>query len=322
MPSGTIKALSAEDFSAAFGESINPFVAERIRSYAFRYVEFSRRETDELLKTIVQTLQKSEVATSGDHRLDEWERGWGENLDLVSRHPDDKLSIIPKYFGKYDAIRWCGRFIRPVSPQFEYRSLAVIQDWLFDKYLRDVDVIYEFGCGTGYNLLRAREFNPRACLWGLDWATSSQKIIEQLALNGIDSDIHGKRFDYFDPDESFHLSRDSVVYTVASLEQVGDRWGKFVEYLLRNRPRLCVHIEPIAEVLDPDKLIDRLSIEYFRKRNYLHGFLNGLRQIEKQGKARIHRVQRSHIGSLFIEGYSIVVWSPVEVEEQEKATEE
>ena len=264
-----------------------------------------------LLRRIVQALLEPNIVQSGDHRLDEWEKGWAENLNLVVRHPEDTQSIIPRYFGKYDAIRWRGRFVRPVSPQFEYRSLAVILDWLFDKYLRDADVIYEFGCGTGYNLLRAREFNPRAVLWGLDWATSSQQIIKQLAQNGVDPDIHGKPFDYFDPDESFRLFPNSVVYTVASLEQVGTRWDRFVEYLLRNRPKLCIHIEPIAELLDPGELIDCLSIEYFRKRNYLHGFLDGLRQIEMQGKAIIHRAQRSHIGSLFIEGYSIVVWSPV-----------
>lgn len=305
------KALSAEDFAAAFGEDVNGFVKERIHAYGFRYAEFSEDERDRLLRKIVEALLTPDIVQSGDHRRDDWEKGWGENLNSILRSTPDVESIIPKYFGKYEAIRWCGRFIRPLSPQFEYRSLAVILDWLFDKYLRDADAIYEFGCGTGYNLLRAREFNSRAPLWGLDWTASSQKIIERLAHDGLDRNIHGRRFDYFDPDGSFRLAAGSVVFTVASLEQVGTRWGTFVDYLLRNRPALCVHVEPVAELLDPGNLLDYLSVEYFKKRNYLQGFLDGLRQLEKQGKAVIHRAQRSRIGSLFIEGYSIVVWSPV-----------
>ncbi len=305
------KSLSVKDFAGAFGEEISPFVAKRIGEYGFRYVEFTDEERDGLLKRIVETLLDPNLMQSGDHRLEQWEKGWGENLDLILQRPEDSQSIIPKYFSKYGAIRWRERFIRPVSEQFEYRSLAIIQDWLFDRYLRDAGAIYEFGCGTGYNLLRAREFNPTASLWGMDWATSSQKIIEELARNGIDPDIHGKRFDYFNPDDSFQLAPDAVVYTVASLEQVGARWDKFVDYILRNRPKLCIHIEPVGELLNPDKLIDYLSIEYFKKRNYLQGFLNGLRQLEREGKARIHRAQRSYIGSLFIEGYSVIVWSPV-----------
>jgi SAM-dependent methyltransferase len=250
------------------------------------------------------------MVTSGEHRRDQWEAGWRENLDLFLRQPNDVGLIIPNYFNKYGAIRWRGRYIRPLSEQFEYRSLAIIQDWLFDQYLRDAAAIYEFGCGTGINLLRARQVNPGASLWGLDWVTSSQQIIEQLAGSGIDSNIRGHRFDYFDPDGSFRLASDSFVYTVASLEQVGARWDKFVDYILHNRPRLCVHIEPIAELLNPDKFIDYLSIEYFKKRNYLKGFLSGLRRLEQEGKVRILRAQRTYIGSLFIEGYSVVVWAP------------
>jgi hypothetical protein len=128
---------------------------------------------------------------------------------------------------------------------------------------------------------------------------------------GVDSDIHAHRFDYFNPDESFHLQPQSVVFTVASLEQVGSRWDKLIEYLLSNSPKLCIHIEPISELLDPNKLNDYLSIEYFKKRNYLDGFLNGLRKLEIDGKVKIHRAQRTHIGSLFIEGYSVVIWEPI-----------
>ena len=305
-----VQSLSVKDFEGAFGEKLSPYVAERISKYSFQYAEFPSEEKESLLIKIVETLLDPNLQQSGEHRLDQWESGWGENLELFLLNPENVDLIIPKYFNKYGAIRWRGRFIRPVSEKFECHSLAIIQDWLFDKYLRDVPAIYEFGCGTGHNLLRARGVNATASLCGLDWATASQRIIERMAQHKIDPDIQGKRFDYFNPDESFYLTPGSAIYTVASLEQVGTRWDKFIEYILLNRPKLCIHIEPVAELLDPTKLIDYLSIEYFKKRNYLNGFLDGLRQLENEGKVKIHRAQRTYIGSLFIEGYSVVVWSP------------
>ena len=193
----------------------------------------------------------------------------------------------------------------------KFNSLEIILDWLFDKYLCYVDAIYEFGCGTGHNLLRARRVNPNAILWGMDWATVSQQKNALLAEHKIDHNIQADRFDYFNPDDSFRIKPNSVVYTLASLEQVGARWENFIDYLLSNKPKLCIHVEPIAELLDSNKLIDYLSIEYFKKRNYLEGFLSGLLKLEKQVRVRIHRSQRTHIGSLFVEGYSEVVWSPV-----------
>jgi len=79
---------------------------------------------------------------------------------------------------------------------------------------------------------------------------------------------------------------------------------------LAQKPAMCIHVEPIAELLNENVLLDNLSCKYFRKRNYLHGFLCGLQELERRGQARIHRTQRTGIGSLFIEGYSVVVWSP------------
>lgn len=307
----SINALSIQDFEGAFGETLSPYVTDQIRRYSFKYTELSNDEKEGLLIKIVETLLDKNLLQSGEHRLEQWESGWAENLELFLRNPKNPNLIVPKYFNKYGAIRWRGNFIRPISEQFEQHSLAIILDWLFDKYLRDATAIYEFGCGTGHNLFRARAVNSSARLWGLDWTVASQRIIERLAQHGIDPDIHAHRFDYFNPDQSFHLAPNSVVYTVASLEQVGTRWDKFIDYLLLNKPRLCIHIEPIAELLNPAKLIDYLAIEYFKKRNYLEGFLTGLQKLEKQNQVRIHYAQRTNIGSLFIEGYSVVVWSPI-----------
>ena len=306
-----VKSLSVKDFEDAFGEKLSPYVEARVSKYEFQYTELSLEENEELLIKIVETLLDPDVVRAGEHRLDQWESGWGENLDLILRNPQDIEQIIPKYFNKYGAIRWCGRFIRPISEKFEYHSLAIILDWLFDKYFRDTNAIYEFGCGTGYNLLRAREVNSNASLWGMDWAKSSQMIIEQLADIGVDHDIQGHCFDYFKPDKSFRLKPDSIIYTVASLEQVGTRFDKFLEYIIDNKPKLCVHIEPVSELLDRSKFIDYLSIEYFKKRNYLQGFMDGLLKLEVEGKIMIHRAQRTRIGSLFIDGYSVIVWSPL-----------
>lgn len=306
----SVKTLSVQDFESAFGEKLSPYVSERISNYSFQYTEFTPEENESLLIKIVETLLNPNIILSGEHRLDQWEAGWGENLDLFLRNPENLDLIIPKYFNKYGAVRWNSRFIRPIAEKFECHSLAIIIDWLFDKYVRDVSAVYEFGCGTGHNLLRVRGVNKYASLCGLDWAEASQNIIERLALHKIDHNIKAKRFDYFNPDDSFNLEQDSIVYTVASLEQVGARWKSYIEYILRKRPKLCIHIEPVAELLDQTQFIDYLSIEYFKKRNYLDGFLDGLRQLEKEGKAKIHRAQRTHIGSLFIEGYSVVVWSP------------
>jgi SAM-dependent methyltransferase len=305
------KRLRVEDFEEIFGGQLSSYVKNCIGEYNFEYSEINESERDELLLKIFKTLFSENVVVAGEQRIEEWEAGWSENLNSLESNNDPLEKIVPKYFNKYNVVRWGGRFIQPIAEKFEKNSLSVILDWLFDRYARSASDIYEFGCGTGHNLLLARQVNPDAKLWGLDWTMASQKIIAKLRASGVDEHIYGHNFDYFNPDKTFQLAPGAIIYTVASLEQIGDRWGPFVEYLLQNKPALCIHVEPIGELLDESVLLDFLSVEYFKKRNYLSGFLNGLKELEKIGKVKIHQEQRTHIGSLFIEGYSVVVWSPI-----------
>ncbi|MFZ1992058.1 MAG: hypothetical protein WAW96_20065 [Alphaproteobacteria bacterium] len=304
-----VAVLTPADFEIAFGERVSPYVAGRIGSYDFHYRHLSQSERDGWLRTAIQALLGGALDRAGEARLSKWEFGWGENLAAISDRFDLE-AITPRYFGKFDVVRWRQDYIAPLNPQFERNSLAIIQDWLFDKYARNASAVYEFGCGTGHNLLRVRDVNPSATLYGLDWTEASQGIIANLNRLGLGGELHGLRFNFFEPDPSLEIKRRAVIYTSAALEQTGDRYQPFIEWLISQRPALCLHIEPIAELLDETNLLDYLSVRYFEKRNYLKGFLTHLRKLESDGQIDIHLARRTYIGSLFIDGYSVVAWSP------------
>ena len=305
-----LKRLTAADFEEVFNDTLSRYVKRKIKEYDFCYSDLTSTERDAWIRKIVDVLLAPSIEEAGEHRLEQWEEGWGQNLaELEVRSRAE--SVIPGYYGKFNILRWKQKFIKPAHKDFERYSHAIIQDWLFDKYMRNAEAVYEFGCGTGHNLFRVRNVNPKAKIWGLDWATSSQKIIQKLARAGVDRSFFAYRFNFFVPDESFDLVDNSVVYTSASLEQVGTEYKTFMDYLLRQKPALCINIEPIAELLDEDNLLDYLSIQYFKKRKYLSGYLDYLRRLENQGRIKIHKAQRTYIGSLFIEGYSVIVWSPL-----------
>jgi hypothetical protein len=301
--------LRPADFATAFGERLSPYLNERIDAYDFRYRTLAPGERDTWLRRVIDALLGPPLVRAGHDRINHWEAGWGENLAALGAG-FDPAALIPRYFGKFGVVRWCQDYIVPLQPLFERNSLAVIQDWLFDKYARSAPAIYEFGCGTAHSLLRARDANPRATLWGLDWAESSQAIIGRLNRLGVGGDIRGQRFNFFDPDPALSLEPGAIVYTSAALEQTGSRFVSFIDWLRAKRPALCIHIEPIAELLDESNLFDYLSVRYFEKRNYLSGFLAHLRALEQDGLIDIHMARRTSIGSLFIDGYSVVVWAP------------
>lgn len=294
---------------------ITDYVADRIVKYGMEHRIATPRERDRAILDMIQAVYHDDIPKAGPHRHPIWESGWAENLNAFDPSCAGIELAKPKYHSKYQIARWKGNLVVPLSRGYEYNMLAVIGDWVFDRYLRDKQFVAEFGCGTGHNLFRVRDVNPEAMLYGLDWAESACRFINLQSGAGAYGDpsrTRAERFDYFNPRDFCDIpSTGSAFVTVASLEQLGsDGWVKWVEWAIAKKPDICIHIEPIEEVLDDSVLLDNLSLGYFKKRNYLSGFLSALKKDYKD-MVRVVEVVRTGVGSKFIEGYTVVVWSPV-----------
>ena len=273
------------------------------------YFELDQERRDKSILEILAVLE-NEIKKVGPHRSNDWEVGWNENLKNYV-NTSDISDIKPKYFGKIPIIRWKQNWIEPDDSDMEFHLLELLQIQVFEKYLKSNDSIYEFGCGTGHNLLRLRQRFGDMYLCGLDWAESSQRLIRTISEETKDVNLFAEKFDYFHPSHEFKLNENSVVFTVASLEQTGTNFVEFIDYLLENKPRLVIHIEPMWETLDQKNLLDNLSIRYFKKRGYLDGLLKHIRNLESEKKLHVVESRRSYLGSFFIDGYSILVWKPL-----------
>ena len=307
--SSKTQVISLEEIEQTWEISASNWLQSEFRKLDFTFHSLTSFERDE---SLIQTMNAllSTLPTAGVHRQNDWESGWGQNLEDLERKSDE-TAIIPKYFSKFKLVRWRQELVAPVHKNMEHQMLGFILDWISDEFLGDFSNIYEFGAGTGHNLLRFRKRHDSTILWGLDWARSSQNIIQRIAERREDSNLRANYFDYFNPDETFLLTNSCAVVTVASLEQIGTRFEPFLNYLMKNSPSLVIHVEPIGELLDQNNLMDYLSLEYFKKRNYLSGYLTRLRELESRQEIEILMAQRSYMGSFFIDGYSIIIWRPV-----------
>ena len=298
------------DFEAVWREPLSPYVRSRIASKSMTFHPLSLDQFNQEVRKVVQILL-SDLKASGSSRANEWETGWSENFEAF-RATGRMESLVPKYFGKIPIVRWRQEWINCANPALEYDMYGTLLDWVIDsRFDLQSEPIVELGCGTGHNLLRVHERWPKSKLVGLDWASSSQGILELLRSGESALDIEGYNFDYFNPVIPDVAREGATFFSVASLEQVGERYGDFLDELLACRPKRVIHIEPIVEMLDEENLVDFLSIAYCKKRNYLSGFLPHLRSREAAGAIRIVETKRTFVGSFFIDGYSLIVWEPV-----------
>lgn len=282
-----------------------------------QFESLAEAEREDLLNELSREISQGNFKRSGQHRLEDWERGWRENLDLMRGEAGDKVEVAltPKYFRKYDYERLGGQHVRVTSGEgIERKLLALVVDAVTDHLVRTltIDQIWEFGCGTGHHLLRLRGRFPAMTLVGLDWAESSQKILSEASRRLLDFNLLAFQFDYFNPDLEVRPTVDSraLFLTVASLEQIGSSHSEFLSYLLKVRPTVVIHFEPVEELLGESKE-EQLSKLYFTKRNYLSGYLTALKQLRDAGRIELLSAERTGLGSYFIEGYSLIVWRPI-----------
>jgi hypothetical protein len=288
-------------------------LVSRYKDFSISYLEITESERDMVLDSIEDELLVGKLVEAGKHRHPQWQAGWEENLLQIQTNldGDPAKAIAPKYFKKYPFERWLGKHVKVHTASYEQELLAMLVDSLvtYCALLFPASQVWEFGCGTGHHLLRlSKIIGDQVEYVGLDWADSSQEIIKELAKFETKSRLRGLNFDYFSPDYSITCDSESIFFTVASLEQVGQSHSGFIEFCLDKKPKVVINIEPIAELLG-DAREQTLSKKYFEKRNYLKNYLVELRKREKRKEIQILSSMRTGLGSFFIEGYSVIIWT-------------
>ncbi len=301
------------DFAKLFGvaESALPAACKEFAAAAdFQYDVPQGAARDRILLGVLKHLDSDKPTRVGPERAGIWESCWSDNLQKFTESGFDAERLVPDFIKPEQPIRLNRNYVIPRNPRFELDFLQVCRAFLFDRFLKDAPSVYEFGCGSGFNLIALSKQIPGKKLYGLDWSKSSYEMVG-LFREKFGLDITGRHFDFFKPDPELKLDPGAVVLTMCALEQVGPRHEKFVQYLLEQKPALCVNMEPLAELYDESDLVDYLALRFHRKRGYLDGLLTLLRQHETQQKISILEARRFNFGSVYHEGYSYVAWRPI-----------
>ena len=307
------KKISIQNFIDCFGAKRNEFnknILKYIKNNNFEYIETSKTEREKIFKDIFEKINKKQFSRSGKKRFLDWEDGWKQNYINFKKSNYNTEELIPKYIHGDRPIRWNQKFIISKKPLLEWRFSNVFRNWIFKKYFNNVKNIYDYGTGTGCHLVLMSKIFPRKKLVGLDWSKYSQKIIK-LLNNKKKLNIKCYNFDFFNINNKIKIESNSGVLTYGALEQVGGNFKNFINYLIKNKPEICVHVECEDSFYNKNKYIDYLGYRYHMQRGYLTGFINFLKYLEKKKVIRILNIKRLYFGSYYQEVYNYIVWKIV-----------
>jgi hypothetical protein len=307
---GQISRYGLVDVASHFGVApadLPAHLSGLIESSDLSYRPFVGEVRDKLIERILAELERP-LEVAGKHRHARWEAGWSENLEAFRASSYDLSALVPKFVRRGEPVRMLGDYIQPLSQDFDVDYIRLIVSWLYLRYFSETSEIHEFGCGTAQNLVPAALIYPGRPLFGYDWATASRLIIEDMARYHH-FNIQGRVLDMFAPDVDVTLAQGAGVVTIGSLEQLGTDFNAFLDFLLAKRPGVVANVDCFNELYLQDHLPDQLAYRYDRKRGYLFGWIDRLREHAAAGRLEILDMKRTY-GNLFHDGHSYVVWRP------------
>ncbi len=304
--------LTVADFANLFGTDAAQMpqsCLDMIKKGNWGYSNYSQQVRDNIILDFLRRIRDRQFSfvVEGDNAR--WLTGWGENLEGFKKSGDLE-ALVPRYIRSNMPVRLFGDFVKTDDPYFEKNWFEVYREFILLTFFKGFDHIFEFGCGSGFNVARTAAIYPNTTVHGLDWAQPSVDIVENLrTVKGLKT--QGHLFDFFNPDYSIDFPANTAVYTSGALEQTGDNNEKFLDYLMAKRPALVVHTEPTYDWYDPNSLVDHLAITAHEMRNFWRGYHERLKKLVEQGKVEILKTKRVPFGSIVLEGYSQTVWRPL-----------
>jgi len=299
--------LLLKDMSICFGESNfdNQFI-DLFNKFDWEYKLLDNKQQMSETLNLLQYIRSDKQQVSDPTRKQVWSKGWEENLQAFLRDGNTG-SLIPKFFKKELISRLHKQLIYHKCDTFILNFFTILQNFIFKKYFSNYDNIYEFGCGSGINIVSLHQMFPDKKLYGCDFVQPSIDIINILSKK-LDVNANGVLFDMSNPSYGFKIVPNSCVLTSDSIEQIPNGFRKFIDYLVYNKVELCCHIEPCIEMYDENNIVDMTAILFHEKRGYTIGLLPYLTELETEGKINIIHKKRTFIGTQRMEGFNVIMW--------------
>lgn len=269
--------------------------------------EITGAERDALIVSILDKIENDQQRIASPERVTAWRKGWQEALDRFKAKPSEE-ALIPAFIRSGQPLRVNRKFVMPSEPDAELLYCRLLQRGFLAPLFKDCSFIYEFGCGTGFNLTALAGVYPEKVFFGYDFCEQAVQLTS-LAGKFIGKEIVAARFDMATLEPlKYTLGPGAGVFTFGSIEQLGGHnFKNFIDYLIEQKPKVVAHIEPIVELMDPANLVDALGIRFHKRRGYTEGLLPYL---QAHPRVKVELVERSGFGSLMFESYGRIVWRP------------
>ena len=176
--------ITLKDLANNFGCTEYDFDEQFLKFYSTLDLDYriiKGNEEKRLISYILKKIENDTQKIGAPERTDVWDKGWKENLNEF-RKTKKIDSIVPKYIKPNTTVRLFEKFVEPSNPFFERDYSRLLQIYLHNNLIpKETENVYEFGCGSGFNLINLSNSRKNLHLFGTDFVNSSVTLINELS---------------------------------------------------------------------------------------------------------------------------------------------
>lgn len=267
-------------------DCVPDFARDYYQNINTRWRYANQEEEREYTTSILRRMLFGRSSKYRQKNYEAFNSGWQENLDEVRTHGAALDTLKPRYYRGVDYLLLNNRLVIPQNRELNYDLAVLSACIIFSKHLSAYDTIYEFGCGSGLNIFILNKLFPDKKIIGLDWSENAVAIIETMKTQ-LSANISGQRFDLLAPDDSLDIVPKSALLTYTAMEQIGEDYKSFCDFIMRKSPACVVNWEPFTECCDEECYWSLLSHNYCMARSYLNGFYDYIISCKREGYVEI-----------------------------------
>jgi hypothetical protein len=180
-----------------------------------------------------------------------------------------------------------------------------------EKYLDRANEIVEIGAGYGSNvfrLIKLKKFKIKKIL-SLDNSQNALKLSRKIASRNKIKNIFFDWCDLYKGLSKKHIKPNSVIFTSYCLHYGKILPKKFMNFLIRSKPKYVIHFEPFYEFFRSKKNTHmRLCKKYVINNDYSRNLFTILHSFKLKKKIEIVYVKKNIMGINPFLPFSIVTW--------------
>jgi hypothetical protein len=284
------KFVTLEDF-ASYWETTADQLPKEFKQYFTildtEYRDADKNDLENYISSFIEQVSKPTATRTVEENIAIFEQGWSEHKALLEESGISLETFIPKYYNSTRLHRGPGGKVYvskhggfPVKFQILYIRYITL------SYLRQFNSVHEFGSGSGLNLFVIASTVPGKNITGYEW-TKAGVDIANLIGDKTGWPVNGRHFDMFTPPPPLFNLEKSAVLTCGSIEQLGDNYNAFLDFVLESKPGIVIHLEPDGFPENLSSVYDRLSKFYIKLRGYSQRFSTRLKELENTKEIEI-----------------------------------